>query len=126
MVLHLQIIGVPSIPTEVFIDSHGKIGHVQLGGYSNEDAKRSSKGYNKKKYIFYYCTRSGIGISRALQPTMSSNSSEAPSASTATVSTSRANGHFRQLDVDLLFAVCQPWFEVEDNLIDTSVRTIFT
>ena len=29
-----------SIPTEVFIDSQGKIGHVQLGAISNEDAKK--------------------------------------------------------------------------------------
>ena len=31
---------VRSIPTEVFIDSQGKIGHVQLGAISNEDAKK--------------------------------------------------------------------------------------
>ena len=35
---------VRSIPTEVFIDSHGKIGHVQLGAISNEDAKKIIKG----------------------------------------------------------------------------------
>lgn len=34
---------VRSIPTEVFIDSHGKIGHVQLGAISNEDAKKIIK-----------------------------------------------------------------------------------
>lgn len=34
---------VRSIPTEVFIDSHGKIGHVQLGAISNEDAKKLIK-----------------------------------------------------------------------------------
>ena len=32
-----------SIPTEVFIDSQGKIGHVQLGAISNEDAKKIIK-----------------------------------------------------------------------------------
>ena len=31
---------VRSIPTEVFIDSQGKIGHVQLGAISNEAAKK--------------------------------------------------------------------------------------
>ena len=31
---------VRSIPTEVFIDSQGKIGHVQLGAISNEEAKK--------------------------------------------------------------------------------------
>ena len=35
---------VRSIPTEVFIDSHGKIGHVQLGAISNEEAKKIIKG----------------------------------------------------------------------------------
>ena len=30
---------VRSIPTEVFIDSRGKIGHVQLGAISNDDAQ---------------------------------------------------------------------------------------
>ena len=34
---------VRSIPTEVFIDSHGKIGHVQLGAISNDDAKKIIK-----------------------------------------------------------------------------------
>ena len=34
---------VRSIPTEVFIDSHGKIGHVQLGVISNDDAKKIIK-----------------------------------------------------------------------------------
>ena len=34
---------VRSIPTEVFIDSQGKIGHVQLGAISNEDAKKIIK-----------------------------------------------------------------------------------
>lgn len=34
---------VRSIPTEVFINSHGKIGHVQLGAISNEDAKKIIK-----------------------------------------------------------------------------------
>ena len=34
---------VRSIPTEVFIDSRGKIGHVQLGAISNEDAKKIIK-----------------------------------------------------------------------------------
>ena len=34
---------VRSIPTEVFIDSQGKIGHVQLGTISNEDAKKIIK-----------------------------------------------------------------------------------
>ena len=34
---------VRSIPTEVFIDSHGKIGHVQLGAISNEEAKKIIK-----------------------------------------------------------------------------------
>ena len=34
---------VRSIPTEVFIDSHGKIGHIQLGAISNEDAKKIIK-----------------------------------------------------------------------------------
>ena len=40
---------VRSIPTEVFIDSHGKIGHVQLGAISNEDAKKIIKGVTIKK-----------------------------------------------------------------------------
>ena len=31
---------VRSIPTEVFIDSQGKIGHVQLGAISNKEAKK--------------------------------------------------------------------------------------
>ena len=34
---------VRSIPTEVFIDSRGKIGHVQLGAISNDDAKKIIK-----------------------------------------------------------------------------------
>ena len=34
---------VRSIPTEVFIDSQGKIGHVQLGAISNEEAKKIIK-----------------------------------------------------------------------------------
>ena len=34
---------VRSIPTEVFIDSRGKIGHVQLGAISNADAKKIIK-----------------------------------------------------------------------------------
>ena len=34
---------VRSIPTEVFIDSRGKIGHVQLGAISNEEAKKIIK-----------------------------------------------------------------------------------
>ena len=34
---------VRSIPTEVFIDSQGKIGHVQLGTISNVDAKKIIK-----------------------------------------------------------------------------------
>ena len=34
---------VRSIPTEVFIDSRGKIGHVQLGVISNDDAKKIIK-----------------------------------------------------------------------------------
>ena len=34
---------VRSITTEVFIDSQGKIGHVQLGAISNEDAKKIIK-----------------------------------------------------------------------------------
>ena len=34
---------VRSIPTEVFIDSHGKIGHVQLGVISNDEAKKIIK-----------------------------------------------------------------------------------
>lgn len=34
---------VRSIPTEVFIDSQGKIGHVQLGTISNEEAKKIIK-----------------------------------------------------------------------------------
>ena len=34
---------VRSIPTEVFIDSQGKIGHVQLGAISNEAAKKIIK-----------------------------------------------------------------------------------
>jgi len=34
---------VRSIPTEVFIDSHGKIGHVQLGAISNKEAKKIIK-----------------------------------------------------------------------------------
>lgn len=34
---------VRSIPTEVFIDSHGEIGHVQLGAISNDDAKKIIK-----------------------------------------------------------------------------------
>ena len=34
---------VRSIPTEFFIDSQGKIGHVQLGAISNEDAKKIIK-----------------------------------------------------------------------------------
>ena len=34
---------VRSIPTEVFIDSQGKIGHVQLGAISNEYAKKIIK-----------------------------------------------------------------------------------
>ena len=31
---------VRAIPTEFFIDSHGKIGHVQLGAISNDEAKK--------------------------------------------------------------------------------------
>ena len=31
---------VHAIPTEFFVDSHGKIGHVQLGAISNDDAKK--------------------------------------------------------------------------------------
>ena len=34
---------VRSIPTEVFIDSRGKIGHVQLGAIPNDDAKKIIK-----------------------------------------------------------------------------------
>lgn len=34
---------VRSIPTEVFIDSQGKIGHVLLGAISNEEAKKIIK-----------------------------------------------------------------------------------
>ena len=34
---------VRSIPTEVFIDSRGKIGHVQLGAISHDDAKKIIK-----------------------------------------------------------------------------------
>ena len=40
---------VRSIPTEVFIDSHGKIGHVPIRGYFKmKMLRRSSKSYNKK------------------------------------------------------------------------------
>ena len=42
-VLHLQIIRFALFHPEVFIDSHGKIGHVQLGVISNDDAKKIIK-----------------------------------------------------------------------------------
>jgi len=38
-----QAYQIRSIPTEYLIDSQGKIGHVQLGAISNEDAKKIIK-----------------------------------------------------------------------------------
>ena len=40
---------VRSIPTEVFIDSHGEIGHVQLGLFQTKMLRRSSRSYNKNE-----------------------------------------------------------------------------
>ena len=81
---------VRSIPTEVFIDSHGKIGHVQLGAISNDDAKKIIKrSYNKKmkheasffSSFLVACTRSGI--STPCPPSLCPPASEAPEVASA-------------------------------------------
>ena len=104
---------VRSIPTEVFIDSHGKIGHVQLGAISNDDAKKIIKTYNKKMKheasFFISCLHQKLHRHlRALRHHVLQHQKHQKLHLHYRVHQQEQMDRFRQLDVGRLFAGTSP------------------